>query len=145
MYGKQLDGCGQNRQFRPKQNIVKDYNLLQGTFNPADLINQPPRDVNSRYIRVENGSKSYIGIAITPSFYLEEVPPIQRVLGPLEMLHLGVNLPDMDQQFLWVLDPQTKKPVGGPSPLIHNANSFVLRKGVNKWNVEKLHYASYRG
>ena len=146
MFQKSLDGCGQTIISRPKQNIVKDYNLLQGTYNPAELINQPPRDINTRYIRVENGSaKKMAGIAITTNWYLNVIPPIQRILYPQEILHLGVNLPEMEQQFLWILHPETKMPIGGPTPLSHNANSFILREGVNKWNVDKFKFVPYKG
>jgi hypothetical protein len=141
----QSDGCGSCCQRPPLQNTVRDYNMLQGTYHPSDLSYMVLRDVNTKSITVENGSSTKnIGIAIT-TMSDGPLPTIQRILQPQETLHLGINQPEQAQQYLWLLDPQTKLPVGHASVLLHNANQFVLRDGVNKWFVSKYHQVGYRG
>ena len=47
-------------------NYVRDYNKAQGTVNPTDLSYQIIRDINLRYITVQNSSLNPAGISITP-------------------------------------------------------------------------------
>ncbi len=139
------DGCGGCCVKPPPQNVVRDYNMLQGTYHPSDLAYMVIRDINVRYIIVENDSSTKnIGIAIT-TMSDGPVPSIQKILQPKEAVHLGINPPEQNQQYLWLLDPYTKLPVGHASVLLHNTNQFVIRQGTNKWWVSKYRMVGYKG
>ena len=140
-------------------NRVLDYSVLQGVINPSDLQIRPPRNINSRYITVENGSNREIGVAIEtfisrPPQLLKYSPPtipnpvlstsatcppkIQFILKPHEIKHLGVNN-SSDEQFIHVIDPKTLKLVGEPQHIQKMTNQYVLREGMNKWVIERFY------
>lgn len=123
-------------------NIVRDYDKAQGTTHPADLSYQIIRDYGLRYVTVQNSSTRPIGIAIT-TYANGPVPPILFSLVGGEIKHLGVNDHGGPMQFIWMLDLQTKQPVGSPAPMRSNANDFVLRDGLNKWFVHYFRRATY--
>ncbi len=127
---------------RPIHNIVREYNKSQGTTHPADLSYQILRDYNVRYITVENSSLRNIGIAVT-SYLSGPAPTILRYLKGGEIIHLGINSQGSYPQFLWILDPETKRPVGTPENIKSNSNSLVLRDGVNKWWIQYFKRPSY--
>lgn len=127
-------------------NAVLDYNKLQGTTHPSDLMNRPPRDINFRYITIQNSSYRPIGIAITNrgfEFYYEPAPEIRFVLKGREIRHVGINNQGGPDQFLWMIDPESKKPVGNPRILDRYTNDFVLRDGGNMWYVDRFRRPSY--
>lgn len=126
----------------PKHNIVRDWNKLQGTTHPSDLSYQIRRDVNSRYITIENSSPNRISIAITPYIVGETPNPLFTLLGG-EIRHIGINSQGQNQQFIWLLDPKTKKPIGTTTALKRTANQFVLRDGLNGWFVQCFRRAVY--
>ena len=126
----------------PNHNITRDYDKAQGTTHPSDLAYQVIRDYNIRYITVENSSPRPIGFAITP--YLSgPAPPILATLVGGEIKHMGINSHGGPPQYIWILDLQTKKPVGEPVAIRSNSNSLVLRDGVNKWWVNFFIRPSY--
>ena len=118
-------------------NIVRDYNMVQGTTNPADLAYQIIRDVNVRYVTVENSSNIPVGIAIT--LYLNgPLPMANFVLNGGEIKHLAINPQGGPAQFIHMLNFETGLPVGNPTILARNSNSFVLRNGSAAWFVQKF-------
>lgn len=119
----------------PVHNIVRDYNKAQGTTHPTDLSYQIIRDTGLRYVNVQNSSVRGIGCAVT-TYSSGPTPPILFTLGPGEIKHLGINSQGGPPQFLWLLDLQTKLPVGENVILKSNSNDFVLRDGLNKWYVQ---------
>lgn len=118
----------------PYQNITRDYEKAQGVTHPTDLSYQIPRDVNIRYITIQNSSTRPIAFAIT-SYLSGPTPPILSTLVAGEIKHLGVNSHGGPPQNIWILDPQTALPVGSPTCIRSDANDLVLRDGVNKWWV----------
>ena len=126
-------------------NSVRDYNIAQGVSHPSDLTVQIIRDYNIRYITVENSSPyTPVGISIVESFDKVPIPPIKFSLAPGEIRHLGVNPPDTGMsQYIHILDLKTGKHVGEPAIIATNANQFVLREGINRWNVQKFKRATY--
>jgi hypothetical protein len=129
-------------------NSVLDYNKLQGVTNPADLCNRPPRDINFRYVTVENSSFREIGCAITErgmELSIDRYPPPEPnfILKGREIRHLAINNQGGADQWLWLLDPESKKVVGNPRILARNANSFVLRDGLNMWRIDYFKRASF--
>lgn len=127
---------------QPMHNIVRDYNKSQGTTHPSDLSNQIIRDYNLRYVTIENSSTRPIGVAVV-AYATGPIPQILFSLAGGEIKHLGVNSHGGPMQYVWLLDLQTKKPVGSATPLQSNANSFVLRDGVNKWWIQYFKRPSY--
>ena len=125
-------------------NIVRDYNKLQGTYNPADLSYQIIRDINHRYVTIENSGEERIGVSIVPYIY-GKTPCIKFVLFPGEIKHLGINPQGSADQFIWLLNPTTGLPVGDASILARNSNQFVLRNGLNNWFVHRFHRIVHRG
>lgn len=123
-------------------NIVRDYNKLQGTTHPADLSYQIIRDINSRYITVENSSNRPIGVAIV-EYGSGPTPPIRFALNGGEIRHLGINSHGTAAQFIWIIDIDSKKIVGVPSLIRSNSNELVLRDGLNKWFVDFYRRPSY--
>lgn len=144
-------------------NVTRDYNIAQGVSNPADLSTRPPRDINLRYVTVENSSpEKPVGIAITDAHYRGvpdpnannvlftplgpvnfKPPPIKFSLAPGEIRHLGINTIGSPMQFIHILDLSTKAYLGDPCPFRTDANQFVLREGINKWFVQGFHRPSY--
>lgn len=126
----------------PKHSRVVDYDKIQGTTHPTDLSYQILRDYSVRYITVQNSSTRSIGIAITP--YLSgPIPPILHSMAAGEIKHLGINSHGGPPQYLWMLDLDTKEPVGATVILRRDANDFVLRDGTNKWWVQFFKRPSY--
>lgn len=128
----------------PRHNIVRNWNHAQGYGDAPDGAYQIRRDINLRYITVENSGTRPIGFAITnyePSSGL--TPPIRKILAPGETEHLGINSHGSFAQYLWIIDPQTRKVVGSVDCLRNNSNQFVLRDGLNKWYIHFYKMASY--
>lgn len=118
-----------------KYSIVRDYNKVQGVTHPSDTSNEILRDYQIRYISIQNSSLRPVSFAITV-YQFGPTPSILRTLKGGEMIHLGVNLPDGPAQWLWILDPQSKQPVGPPRIIDRHGTDFVLRDGVNEWWVD---------
>lgn len=132
-------------QFNIPLNKVSDYNVLQGVSHPSDLTNQIVRDINTRYITIENSSPTMdVGIAITTSYMTNHVPQISFKLAPGEIRHVGINSPGGPLQSVHMINLQTKYWLGDPYPLRTDANQFVLRHGINKWFVQSFVRPSYR-
>ena len=125
----------------PLHNIVRDYDKAQGTTHPTDLSYQIIRDYNVRYLNIQNSSPRPIGIAIT-NYCDGPVPPIRFSLAGGEIKHLGVNSRGGPTQAVWIIDLQTKKPVGTPYPIQSKGNALVLRDGLNKWWIQTFAYPS---
>ena len=53
-----------NRYFYGPYNHVRDFDKLQGMTHASDQHIQPLRDINHRYISVENSGQRPVGIAI---------------------------------------------------------------------------------
>ena len=123
-------------------NIVRDFDKAQGTTHPTDLAYQIRRDINIRYITIQNSSIRPIGIAIT-SYVDGPVPNILFTLAGGEIKHLGINSHGGPAQFVWILDLNSKKPVGRPEIIRNNAQDFILRDGLNKWFIQAFKRASY--
>lgn len=120
---------------KPNYNIRRDYSKLQGVTHPADLTHQIPRDINSRYITVQNSSTRPIGFAIT-SYISGPYPSIDKILVGGEIAHLGINSHGNHSQYIWILDPSSGKPVSDPCLIRSNGRDLVLRDGLNKWFVQ---------
>lgn len=126
-------------------NIVRDYNISQGVSHPSDLSPQIVRNINLRYVTVENSSPfAPISIAITDSERTRQIPPINFSLGPGAVKHIGINQPGEPMQFIHMLSYETGKYLGDPYPFRTDANQFVLRHGINKWFVDAFYRAGYR-
>jgi hypothetical protein len=129
---------------RYNPSIVRDYNIAQGVSNPSDLAPQIIRDINIRYITVENSStENAIGISIANSYEMNPMPPIKFSLSPGEIRHIGINPPGEQLQWVHMIDLVTKNHVGDPYALRTDANQFVLRDGINKWWVQAFKRSSY--
>lgn len=125
-------------------NIVRDWNKMQGMTHPSDEHMQIRRDIDSRRVSIENSSERTVSIAIMP--YKEgPIPNPQFTLEGGEIINVGVNLPDGPLQFIHIIDPKSKKIIGAPYGLRHDANSFVLRDGINMWFVQAFKTYGYRG
>ena len=124
-------------------NNVLDYNKLQGTKNPTDLSIQILRDTNYRYVTLQNSSYRPVGIGIT-TYYTGTIPSIRFVAAPGVTRYLGINSQGEAAQYIWPLDPDTGRQVGSPSILSAMSNDFVLRDGINGWNVQNFTRPSYR-
>lgn len=124
--------------------MARSYNKAQGVSNPADLSFQIMRDINMRYVTVENSStSSAIGIAIANSYEMQPMPPIKFALAPGEIRHIGINTIGEHMQWLHMIDLATKNHVGDPYAFRTDSNQFVLREGINKWFVQPFHRPSY--
>ena len=75
---------------QPNHNIVRDYNMLQGVTNPADLAYQIRRDVNTRRVAIENSAPYPISFAIV-TYISGPIPKILYTLDPGEILFLAIN------------------------------------------------------
>lgn len=125
-------------------NIVRDWNKAQGMAHPSDEYIQIRRDIDIRRISVENSSERSVAIAIMP-YHQGPIPTPQFTLIGGEIKNVAVNLPDGPQQYIHILDPVTKKVVGHPYVIRHDANSFVLRDGLNMWFIQAFKTYGYRG
>ena len=124
-------------------NIVRDYNKVQGTTHPSDLSYQIIRDYHVRQISIQNSDFRPIGCAIT-TYMNGPTPPILFTLAGGEIKTLAIN-PHTNgpPQWLWLLNTETKQPVGPPSILQNNSNTFVIRQGLNKTFVHNFSFPSY--
>lgn len=131
--------------YKPKYayNIVRDFNKDQGTTNPSDLNIQMWRDLNVRYITVENSSERPVSVAIATYLCGGPTPVPQMTLGPGEIRHVAINDTTGPAQFIHIIDPETRKAVGSPTVLRTDANQFVLRDGINKWFVTPFRRSRY--
>jgi len=120
---------------RGNYNTVADYNKLQGMTNPADQAYQIRRDINARYITVENSGQRPIKVAITTYIY-GNTPDVLFSLAAGEVKHLGINSHGSTPQYIWILGFETGMPVGQPTLIRSNSNQLVLRDGNNKWFVD---------
>lgn len=125
-------------------NVTRDYNIAQGVSHPSDLSNHILRDINIRYVTVENSSpENFVGIAVTDAHYMTPIPPIKFSLAPGEIKHLGINTIGEPMQYIHMLNLRTGLYLGDPQPFRTDANQFVLRDGINKWFVDTFHRPSY--
>ena len=124
--------------------VVRDYNVAQGYTHPSDSTHQIIRDINLRYVTVENSSPyTPVGIAIADSWEIHPIPPINFSLAPGEIRHIGINPFGENMQYIHILDLKTKRHIGQPSEFRTNSNQFVLREGINKWFVDYFRRPSY--
>lgn len=126
------------------KSIVRDYNVAQGVTHPSDLTIHPIRDINMRYVTIENSSPhTRVGIAIADWWHPHPMPPKNFELSPGEIRHIGINTFGQRMQYIHILDIYTGKHIGQPFPFVTNANSFVLREGINMWWVDTFKRPSY--
>lgn len=123
-------------------NTVTDYNKLQGFTNPADQAYQIRRDINARYITVENSALRPIKVAIT-TYVCGPTPPALFTLSSGEIKHLGINSQGSTPQYIWILGYETDQPVGQPTLIKSNSNQLVLRDGVDKWFVHFFYRSTF--
>lgn len=133
-------------QFYPKNRYskVRDWNKLQGMSNPSDEIVQIRRDLNHRYVTLENSSPSPVGIAITTFWCGEQIPKLNFVVKGGEIKHLGINTIDGPIQFIHFVDIETGEPTGSPTSFRTDSNQFVLREGTSGWFVQSFFRPSFR-
>jgi len=125
--------------------MVRDYNTAQGVTHPSDLTQQVIRDINMRYVTVENSSPyTPVGIAIANSFDKTPTPPLKFVLAPGEIRHLGINTIGEQMQYIHILNLRSGIHMGEPYPFRTDGNQFVLREGINEWFVQAFKRATYR-
>lgn len=116
-------------------NIVVEYAKFQGLRHPTDASFQRLRDIHVRYVTVQNSSTTKcVAFAVT-LHNNGEIPKPLKTLVPGQIFHLGVNPPGDAPQWLWVLDPETCKPLGHPKVMHLHATDYVLRHGVNMWII----------
>ena len=125
----------------PDRSKVWDWNKTQGYEFAGDF--NPRRDINCRRVSIENsGDNPVLGAVVL--YNIGPTPPVQFALGAKEVRYFGINPPDEEPQYLWLLDVQSKKPVSTPCILATNGQQFVIREGLNKWWVQKFHKATFR-
>lgn len=126
--------------YEPKNayNIVRDYTKVQGYTHPTDSHIVPRRDLNVRYITIENSSPRPVGVAITTYAYGGPLPQLQFIMGPGQIKHLGINTHGGPMQYIHLLDPVTGEYVGNPTDIRTDANQFVLRDGLQNWYVQSF-------
>lgn len=127
---------------RPRFNIVRNYNELQGWSRPYDTIGRPPRDINGRHISIQNSSYQPIGVAVT-SYADGIIPPVRYTMRPGQILEISINSFGDNPQWLWLLDPVTGKPVGDINDFRSDSNTLVIRQGVNQWWVDYFWFPTY--
>jgi hypothetical protein len=118
--------------------------MIQGMTSPTDSSIQILRDINYRYITVENSSNRPIGIAIR-TYIIKSAPEIDYIIPGGAILHLNINSQGGPTQYIYLLDPQSKKLVGEPTCIMRTSNQLVLRDGLNMWFVSFFHRPTYRG
>lgn len=127
-----------------KMGVVRDWNVAQGVSHPTDLSSQIIRDYNLRYVSVQNSSPyTPVGISIMDSFEKSTRIPINFTMAPGEIRALGINSFGARMQYLHIFDLKTRQYLGDPTPFATNANTFVLREGINKWFVQRFHQPSF--
>lgn len=125
-------------------NVVREYNVVQGTSHPSDLSTQILRDINVRYVTVENSSPQPIVVAISEDYHIDQIPPKNFLLAGGQIRHIGINTIGEPMQYIHILDYQNGNRVGDPYAFRTDANQFVLRRGINKWFVQAYKRPSYR-
>ena len=105
--------------------------MAQGVTHPTDLSYQIIRDYGLRYITVQNSATRPMAVDIV-SYISGPTPPIQFILSPGEIKHIGINSHGGPPQFIWLLGIQTSAPVGQPALIRSNAQDLVIRDGLNK-------------
>lgn len=129
-----------------KENIVLNWNLLQGYDYTSNEILQQPRRLNYRHVSIENGSPYGIGIAITNTTDIATKPMIG--LKPGEIYDLAVNPHQIGHppgQYIHIFD---KNGIAGqPSVLRSDSNSFVVRhnKLMGGFFVQRYYRPTLRG
>lgn len=127
-------------------NIIRNWNQVQGTTGVEDDLWKIRNDINVRHISIENSSPNHsIGIAIQTYYLLgsTEVPKLQFILRPGEIRDLAVNPHGSELQYIYLLNPQTNKMVGSPSPIQSNAQQYVVRDGINKYWIDRFKSSGY--
>lgn len=132
-----------NIELAPPVNIVRDYNKVQGVTHPSDLSVSPVRDINVRYVSIENSGKRPIAVGIT-TYSDGPVPHPNFVLGGGEIKHVAINSIGEAMQFIHLMNIENGQRVGRPAPFRTDANSFVLRDGLNLWFVDTFRFPSFR-
>ena len=122
-------------------NIVREYNKVQGTTHPSDLSGQIIRDINVRYITLQNTLSQKVAFIIKNSEQLESAESLSGdwfVIEGSQTLHLAINPHGSTAQYLLLADPtiQTPKIMSNAIYLRSNANDFVIRGGINRWWVD---------
>jgi hypothetical protein len=130
--------------FNPKYalNITRDWSQLQGFTHPTDDHIQIHRDLNARYITIENSGKRPVGIAIT-TYFCGPKPKMQFVMHDGEIKHLGINPQGSAMQFIFMFDPISVEYIGSPTAFRTDANSFVIREGLNGMWIDFYFRSSY--
>lgn len=124
-------------------NIVRDWNKLQGFTSPTDTHIQIKRDLNSRYVTLENSSQRPVGIAIT-TYYGDPLPKLQFILDGGEVKNIGINPIGSAMQFIHILDPVNGERIGSCTSFRTDCNQFVLRDGLNGWFVQCFQRTAFR-
>ena len=122
-------------------NIVRDYNKVQGTVYPSDGLGRIRRDINVKYITVENSSNRPIIAGISANrcnFDLDTSFTVPFIVQGFETKHLGVNPVGSNDQFIRLFDMNSKMPVSDTYIIMRTINSFVLRDGQNKWWIQRF-------
>lgn len=123
-------------------NIVRSWNMIQGMTSPTDAHVQILRDINYRYVSIENSALRPISFAIT-TYSSGPTPKIQYTLKAGEIKAVAINSFGESMQYLWVLSLKGE-PVGNSYPFRTDSNTFVIRDGVNKFWVDPFHFPSFR-
>lgn len=124
------------------QNRVRNYETLQGYSHASDSHVNPVRDINHRYITLENGSdNSHIGVAVRTTTNGQHTTDF--TLKPLEIKHLAINTHGDVPQYIYLIDPDTGKYRSQQTCIRRDANQLVLREGINNWFVQFFHRATY--
>jgi hypothetical protein len=123
--------------------IVRDWDRLQGYTNMSDEHIQIRRDVNVRLVTVENSGMREVGVAIT-TYYGDPLPRLQFVLQPGEVKSLGINSIGSPMQYIHLLDPVNGLRVGHCTSFRTDANQFVLRDGLNGWTSQAFQRTGFR-
>jgi hypothetical protein len=133
------------------RNEVYDFMPAMG-MNPNERYT-PPAHIDNRTVYIDNASDVPVGIAINNSPF--NPPPnseILFILQPSEGRYILINSQGGSEQYLWPF----KAVVGGagskeclvfgfPRILARNANSFVLKRGVEGIWILTFQYPSTRG
>lgn len=125
-------------------NGIYDWLKLQGMSSAQDSSIQIRRDINTRYVTLENSGDKTVGIAITLFYCSNQTPKIQFYIQGGEIKHLGINTIDGPMQFIHIFDPQTNKPIGSPTSFRTDSNCFVIRMGdIGKYWIQSFKRAVY--
>ena len=128
----------------PPRNTLVDWNKIQGYTHATDSHVQPRRDLNTRYITIENSSERPVSFAITTYCCEGPLPVKQYTLVGGQIISVGINPPGEAQQYIYIIDPVTGAKIGLQTALRTDCNSFVLRDGLQGWFVQFFKRAEYR-